>query len=241
MIARHSSELTELYQNIWDGFSHKKGRQDYEIRVEYYPYTTLKNTIRRRGNSIFVRISDLLEDAPEEVIRALGIIMFCRLERRRAPESEDRLYRDHVHSKEVQDRLRNLRRKRSKKVLFGPKGRFYHLNESFDRINMNYFNGDLKRPHLSWNSRKTRTRFGHHDDALNTIVISRTLDDDRLPRYLLDFVMYHEALHIKHKIKYQNGRRDVHSKAFKSDEKKFLGHKKAKALLKNLSKGSIGG
>jgi hypothetical protein len=231
-----SFELTEMYRSIWLDFFRQNATDNYEISARFYPYTTLKNTIRKRGNTILVRVSDLLMDAPEEVIRALGVLMFSRMERRKVPEHEWRLYKDYVNSRDIRQRLRKLRQIRGKKVISGSEGKYYNLNESFDRVNLNYFNGELKPPILSWNKKKTRLRFGHHDEAHNTIVISRTLDDGKLPRYLLDYVMYHEILHIKHGITYKNGRRSVHSKAFIADEKKFLEHEKAKTLLKKLSK-----
>lgn len=238
MSSKYSYDITELFKHIYEGHFRGKDRHIRNILVEFYPYTTLKNTIRRRGNTIFIRISDMLTEAPKDVMKALGIILFCKLERRKPPKSEERLYRDHVNSKEIRDRVRNLRQERGKKVLAGPKGEYYDLEESFDRVNMNYFNGGLKKPRLTWNKRKTRTRFGHHDEALNTIVISRTLDDKHLPKYLLDYVMYHEALHIRHGITYENGRRSLHTRAFKMDEKKFAERERAEALLKKLSSGS---
>jgi len=233
-----SDEITELFRIVWKDHFRDKESYACKIRVEFYPYTTLKNTVRKREGTIFIRISDILMDAPLDVMRALGIILLCKLERKKPPEAEVRLYRDYVNSNKMRNMIKNLRQKRGKKVLTGSKGQFYDLEESFDRVNKNYFDGELKKPNLSWNRRKTHTRFGHHDEALNTIVISRTLDDEKIPMSLLDYVMYHEALHVKHGIYYDNGRRIVHTSAFKNDEKKFEDWERAEALLKKLSGGS---
>jgi predicted metal-dependent hydrolase len=70
-------------------------------------------------------------------------------------------------------------------------------------------------------------------------VISRTLDDKKIPKYLLDYVMYHEMLHQKHGRLYKNGKNQVHTRNFKEDERRFSGYKKAKADLKKLSGGSF--
>ena len=238
MASKRSYDVIELYRQIWEERFRGKN-ENLSVRVEFFPYTTLKNTIRRRKNTIFIRISDMLKGAPEEVMRALGIVLFSKLERRTVPKDVKRLYRDHVNTRKMQEVVQTLRSKRSKKVLSGSKGEFYDLKESFDRVNRLYFNGQLKRPSLTWSQRKTSIRFGHHDDALNTIVISRTLDDGKLPPYLLDYIMYHEALHIKHEINYENGRRSVHTRAFKDDEKKFQDREKAEALLKKISRRSV--
>jgi hypothetical protein len=224
-----------MYQSIWNEMFSNKDSDAFEIKVKFYSYTSLKNTIRRRGEVIFIRISDMLSEAPEEVIHALGIILFCKLEQRKPPKKETRIYKDHVNSKEMQKLMLMLRKKRGKKQIVGSKGDFYDLRESYDRVNSNYFYGKMKKPVLTWSRRRTRVRFGHHDTIFNTIVISRTLDDERLPRYLLDYVMFHEMLHMKHGLNYKNGRRIAHSKAFKDDEKRFEMLDPAKALLKKIA------
>jgi len=235
MGSENSKDITELFKEIYKIGFKDEGEKVNNIIVEFYPYTTLKNTIRKRKDSIFIRISDLLKEAPLEVLEALGILLFSKLKRKKAPKKEELLYRNFVSSKNMRKKQINIRKKRGKKIILGPKGDFYDLEESFHRVNDYYFNGELKKPILTWNKRKTKTRFGHHDRALNTIVISKTLDDCKIPTYLLDYVMYHELLHIKHDIHYINGRRSVHTKAFKNDENRFKSRKNAEQLLKKLA------
>jgi hypothetical protein len=195
----------------------------------------LKNTIRRRGDAVFIRVSDMLKDAPEDVTRALGVILFNKLEGKNIPKREERLYRDYANSEAVRNLVQKIRSERVKKAFFGPKGENYDLQKSFERINNRYFKGELVMPNLTWSKRKTHTRFGHHDAAFNTIVISRTLDNKELPSFLLDYVMFHEALHMKHGWNYKEGKRQMHTKDFKAEEKMFAEFKRAKALLKKLS------
>lgn len=239
MGTRNLTDITRMYQTIWNKMIFEKESDAIEIKVEYYSYTSLKNTIRKRGSIIFIRISDMLSKAPKEVVGALGIILFSKLERRKPPKKEERIYKDYVNSKEMQKLLQKLRKKRGKKQIVGFRGDFYDLKESYDRVNDIYFNGKLERPNLTWSRRRTKVRFGHHDRTFNTIVISCTLDDGRLPRYLLDYVMYHEMLHMKHGLNYRNGRRIAHSRAFKDDEKRFEKHDLAKVLLKKLAGKSL--
>lgn len=235
MTLKKSFEITELYQELWEKRFKKENKRVSQVICEFYPYTTLKNTIRRRGDKTYIRISDMLKDAPKDVIQALGVILFCKLEGKRAPKREVKLYRDFVNSKKIRALLKRTRRERGEKKFSGPKGEFYHLKRSFDRINNLYFQGDLDMPRLTWSQRKTKTRFGHHDKTMNTIVISRTLDDINLPIFLLDYIMFHEALHMKHGIHYEKGRRRIHTRAFKNDERRFKEYEKATALLKKLS------
>jgi hypothetical protein len=161
--------------------------------------------------------------------------LFFKLKGRTPPESEKKIYKDYVNSKRLQTKAQKIRRIRGKKTLLGSKGEFHDLTKSFNRVNRKYFEVTLPKPNLSWSMRKTKTRFGHHDFVFNTIVISRTLDDKRIPRYLLDYVMYHEMLHKKHGRYYKNGKNHIHTLTFKEDERRFSGYKKAKADLKKLS------
>ena len=206
---------------------------------EFYPYTTLKNTIRKRDDRIQIRLSDMLSDAPQEVLLALLIILFCKLESKTLPKSQKRLYKEYVNSEAMRRRIRKKRKERVKKDLVGSLGKHYDLKESFSRINKKYFESELQLPNLSWSKKRTKTRFGHHDEALYTIVISKTLDDPKVPRFLLDYIMYHEALHIRHKTQFKNGRRRMHTREFQADEKKFSQRERAEVLLKKISQGSF--
>ena len=44
-----------------------------ELRVEFYPYTGVNHTIRLRDGRLVVRLSDLIEGAPENVLRVWPI------------------------------------------------------------------------------------------------------------------------------------------------------------------------
>src|SRR5438874_11074354 len=66
------------------------------IEVRFYPYAGLHHTIRIRAGRVYVRISDLLESAPPEVIRALAFLLVARLLSRKAPRNHERVYRSYA-------------------------------------------------------------------------------------------------------------------------------------------------
>jgi len=49
------------------------------IEVRFYPYAGVHHTIRLRAGRVFVRLSDLFQAAPPEVIRALAFLLVARL------------------------------------------------------------------------------------------------------------------------------------------------------------------
>jgi hypothetical protein len=123
---------------------------------------------------------------------------------------------------------------RGRKHVEPPQGRHFDLVEIFEELNLRYFFGLMARPSLGWSKQASRTMLGHYDPPHNAIVISRILDRPGTPRLALEYVMYHEMLHLRHPAEHQGARRCVHTRAFKDAEKRFERLKEAKALLRKL-------
>ncbi|HZU23762.1 MAG TPA: M48 family peptidase, partial [Terriglobales bacterium] len=104
----------------------------------------------------------------------------------------------------------------------------------FDELNLRFFHGLLGRPQMSWSRERSRHLLGHYDPAHNTIIISRIFDDPRLPRFLVEYIVYHEMLHLKHPVKLRGSRRCVHPRAFQEEEKLFPQLEEVKQWLKRL-------
>ncbi len=81
---------------------------------------------------------------------------------------------------------------------------------------------------------KTRRILGHYDPAHNAIVISRIFDQISVPRYAVEYIVYHEMLHLKHPVRLRGSRRCVHSAEFQAEEKLFPRLDEAEAFLKRL-------
>ena len=131
------------------------------------------------------------------------------------------------------------RRLKGRKLISGPLGEHYDLAEIFDAVNRHYFKGAIERPQLGWSRRASRTHLGHWDPAHRTIVLSRFLDQGNVPRVAVEYVMYHEILHIVHPEERDGMRRRIHTAAFRSAEKNFEDLKEARALLKKLCASSL--
>jgi predicted metal-dependent hydrolase len=75
---------------------------------------------------------------------------------------------------------------------------------------------------------------GHFDPSHNAIIISRIFDRDEVPAEALDYVMFHEMLHLRHPVEHNGVARRVHTREFREAEKKFPGFQQARELLKHL-------
>ena len=203
-----------------------------EVDVRYYPYAGLNHTIRLRSGRVYVRLSDIFKNAPLGVHRALAFILVSKLLRRRkSPPFYERVYRDYACSPEVLRASDLARRQRGRKVVSSAQGRVYDLGRMFNRLNQRFFDGELEQPTLTWSQRRTRTILGHHDGVHDTIVISKTLDSADVPEWFVEYILYHEMLHIKHPARLINGRRYYHTKAFRTDEQRFPRYNEAQRWL----------
>ena len=108
------------------------------------------------------------------------------------------------------------------------------MDEVFDSLNTRYFYGLLGRPILTWSEHQARRLLGHYDAAHNTITVSRIFDRRDTPRYAIEYLMYHEMLHLKHPVTVRGSRRCVHGAAFQQEERLFTELKAARAYLKTL-------
>jgi len=205
------------------------------IHARFYPYAGLSSTIRLRQGTIYVRVSDVLQQSPPEVLYALACILVAKLYRRKVSQEHASIYREYTLRPEVLDATDSARRRRGYKIITSPRGRFYDLEELFDNLNARYFDGELVRPRLSWNQGKTRRVLGHHDPVHGTIIVSRTLDSKDIPRHVLEYVLYHEMLHVKHPPKLVAGRTIYHGAEFRADEKRFHQVDEATAWLERIA------
>ena len=204
------------------------------IAVRFRRFTSLNTTIRLREGQIFVSLSDLLEGAPESVIHAIAHILLAKLYKKDIDPSHNARYKRFASSSAVTRQTELIRHARGSKRYFGPEGRFYHLDEVFDSLNFRFFGGLLGRPELTWSEHHARRSLGHYDAAHNTIVVSRVFDRPSSPRYAIEYLLYHEMLHLKHPVKMRGLRRCVHSREFKAEEALFPQLQEALAFIRRL-------
>ncbi len=116
-----------------------------------------------------------------------------------------------------------------------PQGKCYNLDRLFHHLNREYFGGKMVKPRLSWNRSFTTRKFGHYERVRDRVVLSISLDSDRVPQYVVEFVLYHELLHKHHEGQWVNGRLNVHTPEFRKDEQKFHKYKEADQWLTRLA------
>jgi len=227
-----SPELHLLFAEEYRSLRPRAPMPSLEIR--FRRFTGLNTTIRLREGRMLVHLSDLLEGAPESVLRAIAHILLAKLYRKPLDSTQTNRYRRFASSEAVMRQTELIRQSRGRKKMLGPQGHHYNLDEVFEALNQRFFHGLLGRPLLTWSGHVAKRSLGHYDPAHNTIVVSRVFDRRNTPRYAVEYLLYHEMLHLKYPVKVRGGRRCVHSREFQAEERLFPEWQKAKEFLRTI-------
>jgi hypothetical protein len=203
--------------------------------VEFCPFANANSFIRLEAARINVRLTDVLQDAPAPIIEALAYILLSKLYRRPIPRTYSHRYRLYLNRRDVRQTLHGVRRERGWKQVRGARGEHFDLEELFEDLNVRYFHGLMSRPVLGWSMRPSRTTLGHYDPSHHMIVLSKILDQRQVPRLAVEYVMFHEMLHLRFPVEHRGARRCVHTAEFKEAEKEFERLKEAREMLKRLA------
>jgi len=222
----------EIYARVFREFKPRTPLP--RIGVEFCRFANADSFIRMESGAIQVRISDLLEGAPAPVVEALAYILLGKLFRRPVARIYAHRYRLYLNRRDVRRQVHLIRQIRGRKFVSGPQGSHYNLEAVFEKLNAEHFAGMLARPQLGWSRGASRSMLGHFDPSHNAIIISRTFDRPDVPPLALDYVMFHEMLHLRFPVEHSGARRRVHTREFRAAEKQFTRLKEAKELLKKL-------
>ena len=206
------------------------------FRVEFYPYSSLVLTVRRREEAVFVRFSDLLQRAPLAVLEGAAVLLLSRLYRRRAPAPLDAPYLTYARSDRTRGRISRMRQGRVRPAAIHPRGRHFDLEKLFQQLNAAYFEGRLNQPNIGWSARSWRRQFGCYDPGPNQILLNRRMDQPGIPQLVVEYVLFHEMLHVKHPTRRSGCSLVSHSREFRQEEKRFAEFERARKVLDRLAR-----
>jgi len=222
----------EIYARVFRDL--KPRTKPPDVRVEFCPFANADSFIRLTESGLRVRIADLLEGAPAPVMEALAYILLGKLFRRPIPRLYAHRYRLYLNRRDMRRQMHLVRQIRGRKFVSGPAGIHHNLDQIFEELNALFFNGLMARPLLGWSRGASRSMLGHFDPSHNAIIISRIFDSPRVPRLALEYVVFHEMLHLRYPVDHNGARRRVHTREFRAAEKAFPELRQAKEILKRL-------
>ncbi|MCJ7606242.1 MAG: hypothetical protein MUO94_00150 [Thermoplasmata archaeon] len=206
------------------------------VSAAYHPYKDLKHTWRLSHGALNFRVSDYLKGAPPEVTDATAWYLLCRARRDQCPVGKVDTYMTYIRSKEMWAPKREVFISRAKGISFRPKGTSRDLDSAFDYVNSMYFSDALERPELAWARESPSRRIGFYHPPLNILAVNRALDSERVPRFVLEFVVYHELLHGVLEPVGGPDRRVHHTAEFRRRERAFSRYEEAETWITRISR-----
>jgi hypothetical protein len=178
-------------------------------------------SIRERESGIFVRLHRMFLSADASVLDEIR--SFIRSRKKPILKVREFILRNQSC----------LEARKPRAVSITTTGRHCDLQEIFDALNREYFSAAVTAA-ITWGNRGRRRavrkrRLGSFQRDRNMIRISPVLDSKNVPRYFIEYVVYHEMLHAAERVERCAGRQRIHSGEFKSREKLFNYYEQALA------------
>ncbi|MDO5861313.1 MAG: hypothetical protein Q4Q58_00675 [Thermoplasmata archaeon] len=205
----------------------------YVDRVEasFVPKKDFYYAWSARNGVATVQMSDYLEGAPDEVLADFGEMVVRRALRLKWEEPQSFL--DFVRSDYFVVSRRPVFIRRSRNLMRTDRGEHRFLPDSVDRL---MYAGlltadDITNSWFSWTRRDNLRRLGFCGTMFRVVGVSSVLDSPDIPDEMVDFVVYHECLHLRQG--YRPSSR-VHDSQFRAWERRFPDSRAVEERLREL-------
>jgi len=156
-----------------------------------------------------------------------------------------------VIARYIEQHRKHIRHPEERPLALSTAGVHHDLSEICRAINQRYFDGQAD-VHITWGrghggkprAARRSIKLGSYTSRDRLIRVHPALDAAFVPRFFVEYIVYHEMLHHVLPPGLQNGRRDLHGPQFQARERKFEHYQAALAwerdnldkLLKNRSR-----
>jgi hypothetical protein len=194
------------------------GRCRVDLQTTQNRVSMISVVFKRKGHAS-IRLHEQFLTAPIHIHEALAL--YLRTEQRDAWQVVSDYARRIIVPEKMQKSPRGMRRR--------TKGDVYDLKELANAVNARFFNGCLHY-HVRWGASRPRTRkrtrsrsirYGSWSPGTRTVTIHPLLDDERVPRAFISYILYHEMLHAVVPAEASSGRRVDHHALFRKYEDKY--------------------
>jgi len=171
-------------------------------------------SFRRQPPLLKLRLHHMFLEAPEPVVSAVA--EYAARGRRAA----GRVLDDYISSR--QERIRTTPSRSTELV---GRGKCFDLDDIFDRMNTDWFQGGI-RARIGWGRNTSRRRrksirLGVYDHKAREIRVHPALDRPDVPLFFVEFIVFHEMLHQLFPSDRDTGRHVHHPRAFRDRERAF--------------------
>jgi len=114
--------------------------------------------------------------------------------------------------------MNRMRGGRVRLAAANPRGEFFDLEKLFEELNEKYFGGELQRPHIGWSS---KTGGGNSAAMIPGPIRFCSIGGwiaQVFPPCAVEYVLFHEMLHVKHPTRRSGCSLVSHSKEFRAEK-----------------------
>lgn len=188
---KENERLNRLIKEIASKYNIEIGESEFSkfSRIKYVRYVS--------GKQHSFKISDYLAKAPDNVLMAYLETAITNIIRKNKNYPKDVM--DWLLSDEFLTSCRPIRLQRSKNISCSTRGNVRDLGDSLDRLmEMGLVKeSDLDGAYYTWTARPNYRKVGECDLLFRTVTISCALDSEDVPEKVLDYVVYHETVHLR--------------------------------------------
>ncbi len=231
--SNHPEADHDSFHNVPHLFVHEGARQQLERavrktlgrRIELAITDNRRTMIstREMHGTLLVRVHHMFLDADLFTQQALG--RYLRFGDRAA---------SNIIGAYIEANQQRIRPLRVRQETLRTAGRRHDLSAIFNRLNDTYFQGMVDAT-ITW-GRRTRPKDEHQRLSIKLgtycadrklIRIHPTLDRSWVPRYFVEYVVFHEMLHHMIPMPVRDGRRELHSLEFRENEQRYRHYARA--------------
>jgi hypothetical protein len=197
-------------------------REPVEVELTDNAWTMV--SFRRVQGRLHFRLHHMFARAKDEVIDALA--GFTGKNRRQHGRAIDEYVREH------RDLIKSTAPRDTSKL--STRGRVHDLADIYSMLNARWFDNTVT-ARIGWgrrgrNGRRRSIKMGVYFHDHKIIRIHPALDDERVPRYFVEMVVFHEMLHqVFPPEPGEDGRRTVHGPQFRAAERRYPDYERARA------------
>jgi hypothetical protein len=217
--APHAEEVEFLRQRLERRIAAELPAGRLALAVTDNRYTMI--SVKREKGLYRLRLHHMFLDAEPDLIYALG--RYVGVNDRDASTLLGRFIETNQHL------IRRARRAKRQPITLESQGEVHDLQGLYDDLNHRYFS-QLIDARITWGQRTPRgarrrrrnsIKMGSYSVEDRLIRIHPSLDRPFVPRYFVEWIVYHEMLHQKHDIPVVRGRRQFHTNEFLVEEAAF--------------------
>ncbi|MBM9577198.1 M48 family metallopeptidase [Leptospira sp. 201903070] len=197
------------------------------VRYKFYPYTNLGSAIRISSGVLEFKIHSSYRES--DSLEAVVELLLCKLLKLPIPKAiSERVQKFY----ELHSKLKSVTNKRKKRIE-SSESKNAVLKEILSRINEKFLGIDLSDIEIYWGKGSSKTRLGHFDPAHRMIVINPILGRQVVPIFVLEYIVFHELLHVHIPATRKNGKNVIHGREFRALERKYPDYLRANRWLKS--------